>query len=457
MQYFKRDLLKNLNRWKKKANRKPLIIRGARQVGKTTLLHKFSNGYKHKILLNLEKLDDKKFFNSFDNIADLLDALFFKFNISNIEIENTLLFIDEIQESPEAISLLRYFYEEYPLLHVIAAGSLLEFALKQIKTFPVGRVEYLYLHPLNFAEYLKAINHSLAIEQLNTVRVKAFAHNILLEMFNRYAIIGGMPEIVNNYIKHNSMSDLSVLYESLWESFKNDVEKYASNQSERNVIRHIMSTAHLSIDKRIKFQNFGMSNYRSREVTEAMRNLEDAKIIRLIYPTTKTEMPLEPNLRKSPRIEFLDTGIVNYILGVQADMLGLKDLSPLYKGRLIPHLLTQEIISLNLTTNTKPNFWVREKNQSTAEVDLIYPHHNMLIPIEIKSGKSGTLKSLHQFVEQATHPYALRIYAGEFKVEKTQTPKGKPYLLMNLPYYLGTKISEYVEYFVNNFQLQKIT
>ena len=134
-------------------------------------------------------------------------------------------------------------------------------------------------------------------------------------------------------------------------------------------------------------------------------------------------------------------------------MLTLKDLSNAYKGAIIPHLITQELISLNALTERKPHFWIREKRQSSAEVDLVFPYRDKVIPIEIKSGSEGTLRSLHQFVESTNHPYAVRIYAGEFKVVKTRTPGGKPYLLMNLPYYLGTKIPEYNEFFIENHQI----
>ncbi|MCF6271022.1 MAG: AAA family ATPase [Melioribacteraceae bacterium] len=453
MDTFKRELTKNLVQWKKNNLRKPLILRGARQVGKTTLIREFAESYKQRIILNLEKPSDLYYFENYDNVKDIIDALFLKHSVSLDKISETLLFIDEIQESPQAIQFLRYFYEEVPQLHVIAAGSLLEFALKNVKSFPVGRVEYLYLHPLNFIEYLKAIKHTGAIKELNRIPIKPFAHNTLLELFNRYAIVGGMPEVVKIYLQNRSVAELYRTYESLWETYKDDVEKYTTNKTERNVIKHIMATSFLYLDQRVKFQNFGNSNYRSREVGEAMRNLEGAKLIRLIYPTTDIEVPIKPDLKKSPRLQFLDTGIINFITGIQADMLPLKDLSSLYKGRLIPHLIVQEIISLNTTSDRKPNFWVRERSQSSAEVDLVIPYKDKVIPIEIKSGSVGTLKSLHQFMNKANHPYAIRIYAGEFNVQTTQTREGRPFLLMNLPYYLGTKIYEYIDDFISNYKL----
>ena len=132
-------------------------------------------------------------------------------------------------------------------------------------------------------------------------------------------------------------------------------------------------------------------------------------------------------------------------------MLSLNDLSPLFRGAVMPHLLFQELISTQRLETRKPCLWVREKKQSTAEVDLVYPYRDKVIPIEIKSGADGTLRSLHQFVDQSTHSYAVRIYAGSFSVIKTNTPGGKPYWLMNLPYYLGTRIPEYIAWLVENY------
>jgi hypothetical protein len=450
---FKRHVTPYLEKWKGGKDRKPLILRGARQVGKTTLVQEFAKSYDFFISLNLEKATDKEFFTAYDDVNTIVESLFLSNNITPDQQKNTLLFIDEIQELPKALQLLRYFFEETPDLHVIAAGSLLEFAMKEVQSFPVGRVEFLYLYPLNFGEYLQAINHSIAFEHLTKVPISPVAHKVLTKLFHRYAIIGGMPEVVKRDIGDGNLANLPKVYESIWATYKEDVEKYTSNSTERRVIKHVMDTAPLYLDQRIKFNNFGNSNYRSREVGEAMRNLDAAKIIQLIYPTTDIEPPIKPDIKKFPRLQFLDTGLISYTLGIQAQLLGMNDLSNAFKGAMIPHLVTQELISLNTITNTKPHFWVREKKQATSEVDLVYPYTNKVIPIEIKSGATGTLKSLHQFMDRANHPYAIRIYAGEFKIHESTTTDGTPFLLMNLPYYLGTQLPNYIEYFVGNYSL----
>jgi predicted AAA+ superfamily ATPase len=446
-----RHVFRDLLEWKSSSERKPLILRGARQVGKTTLIHQFAKSYKNCVLLNLEIAEDRRFFTDFENVHTIVEALFISHNITPAEKGDTLIFIDEIQETPEAISMLRYFYEMEPEIYVIAAGSLLEHSMRKIKSFPVGRVNMLYMFPINFPEFLSAIKKKNAMEELNTVPIREVAHKTLLDLFNRYAIIGGMPEVVKKYVETNNIADLPSIYESIWETYKEDVIKYAANNSEARIIRHIMSTAHLGLDLRIKFQNFGNSNYRSREVGEAFRNLDDAKVIQLIYPTTDTSPPILPDLKKSPRLQFLDTGLINHELNIQAEMLAMEDLNNAYKGAVIPHLVAQELMSLNTTKSVKPIFWVREKNQSSAEVDLVVQFNKMVIPIEIKSGKEGKLKSLHQFIEGAPHPYAVRMYAGKFSIEEHSTRSGKKYFLMNMPYYLSTKLTEYLSYLVTNF------
>lgn len=363
----------------------------------------------------------------------------------------TLLFIDEIQEKPDAIAMLRYFYEELPELHVIAAGSLLEHSLSKVKSFPVGRVQYLYLFPLNFPEFLAANKMDALIERLQNIPIDIAAHNVAKDWFHRYALYGGMPEIVRAYIKNEDITILPRIYEGVWASYTDDVPKYAKNATEQKVIKHIMQTAPRYIDQRITFQGFGGSNYKSREVGESFRALDDAKVIQLIYPCTSVEFPAIEDFKKSPRMQFLDTGLLNHALGIQSKLLSITDLSTSYKGALLPHLITQELISIQEYSYKKPNFWVRQKKGAQSEVDLVYSYQGLIIPIEIKSGKVGKLRSLHQFVEKSPHSYAVRMYAGEFSIEEHSTPSGKPYTLMNLPYYLGTFLEKYLAYLMNEY------
>ncbi|HZH86445.1 MAG TPA: AAA family ATPase [Brumimicrobium sp.] len=438
--------------WKNQKNRKPLILRGARQVGKTTLIKQFSENYTQFISLNLEKQQDAEYFNQYTDAKTLLNALLLERNMNSITTHETLLFIDEIQEVPKVIALLRYFYEEIPNLHVVAAGSLLEHSLSKVKSFPVGRVQYLYIFPLNFPEFLSANGMSSLLERLDIIPIDKAAHNVAKDWFHRYALYGGMPEIVKTSLEEENIPLLPKIYQGIWSSYVDDVPKYAKNDTSQKVIKHIMQTAPRYVDQRITFQGFGGSNYKSREVGESFRALDDAKVIQLIYPCTSVEYPIMEDFKKSPRMQFLDTGLLNHALGIHPQLLSITDLSTSYKGALLPHLITQEFISVQEYKFKKPNFWVRQKQGAQSEVDLVYSFQGLIIPIEVKSGKIGKLRSLHQFIEKAPHPYAVRMYGGEFSIEEHKTPKGKNFVLMNLPYYLGTYLDEYLEYLINNFE-----
>lgn len=449
MTVYKRNILKSLDEWKLLPNRKPLVIRGARQVGKTTVIKEFSKQFKYFIALNLEIGPDAALFETYREAKTFLDALFLREDLPSNKRGKTLLFIDEIQENTLAISLLRYLYEDFPELYVIAAGSLLEHALGDVKNFPVGRVQYLYLSPFNFQEFLLALGKDALLLRLQQVPVDSVAHDLAMDLFHQYAIVGGMPEAIKSYQVHKMVSSLGLVYESIWATYKEDVVKYAKNESEARVMKHIIDNAPLLLDQRVTFQNFANSRYNSREVGECFQALDKAKVIQLIYPTVSTRLPIIPDIRKSPRMQFLDTGIVNHVLGIQGEMLSMDDLSTSYKGALIPHLITQEIISLNTFSYQKPNFWVRQKKQSDAELDLLYSYRGHLFPIEVKSGKTGTLRSLHQFIKQSGLPFAVRFYGGEFLIEKVTSPEGNEFVLMNMPYYLGTFINEYLDYLLD--------
>ena len=448
---IERNLLQQLQDWKNRSNRKPLIIRGARQVGKTTLVKEFGKGFPHFINLNLELSKNRQFFEQSDDIHLLVQFLFLDKGIS-LGSDGILIFIDEVQESPKAIQSLRYFKEEYPQLFVIAAGSLLEHALSKVKSFPVGRVEYLNLHPVNFEEFL-SIENPRAFEILQTLPIPEFAHPTLLNLFHQYAIVGGLPEVLSDYIESKDFTRLIPVYESLVQSYKDDIKKYAHNKTEERILRHIIDTAPFEADNRIKFQNFGSSNYRSREVGEAMRTLELTGLIQLMYPTTMVQIPALPDKKKSPRLQLLDTGLMNYQAGYQKNLIGIKDLHDIYKGRVIQHLVVQQFISTHNAPSFKPLFWVREKRNAQAEIDLVCPFQSLLIPIEVKAGKVGKLRSLHQFMETSGHHYAVRFYAGGFSVGKVKTPKGKAFYLLNLPYYLSTRLNEYLEWFYKNYPM----
>lgn len=439
---FKRIALNDLQQWKEDEYRKPLVIRGARQVGKSTLVRLFAKSFDHYFELNVEKPEIQRLFQEHTDVEVFLQALYFRYNRSEPK-GSILLFIDEIQESPEAIRLLRYFYEDVQSIHVIAAGSLLDFSLSDVRSFPVGRVSYYYLHPLNFEEFLDWKGEAAALEMLRKIPAPDFAHQKFMSLFHEYTMVGGMPEIVARYVENGTLLGFDHLYDDLWQAYIDDVEKYTTTRNQKVILRHVIRTAPLEQD-RITFAGFGRSNYRSRDVGEALRNLELARVLQLVYPTVRTQPPIVSDLKKRPRLQFIDTGLLNHSLQIHPQFIGLDDLHSFYRGFILQHILTQELIAKHTHTNYKANFWVREKSNANAEVDLVFNFQGEVIPIEIKSGKQGRLRSLHQFVERSSHKIAVRFLRNTFSVEQGQTVGGTSYQLINIPYYAMSQLKEYL-------------
>jgi uncharacterized protein len=443
---FKRKIIQELEKWREKKGRKPLVLRGARQVGKTTLVNQFGQQFGQYIYLNLELAADKKPFEEFTNLQTLIESLFFLKNKSLAQKKETLVFIDEIQEVPAALNILRYFFEEEPNIAVIAAGSMLESLFDKDISFPVGRVEYKVVRPVSFPEFLGALDETAALEQLQKIPNDNFSHEKLMQLFHTYALIGGMPEIVRHYAENKDLAALGSIYDSLINAYLDDVEKYATSNAQILHIRHVIRSSFLFAGKRIKFEGFGNSSYKSREMGEALRILEKALLLQLVYPNIAAQLPLQPDIKKSPRLQILDTGMLNYFVGIQKEILGTKNLNEIYQGTMIEHLVGQELLATNFEALTSLHFWVREKKTSMAEMDFVFVHASQLMPIEVKSGETGHLKSLHQFMDLSPQNLAIRFYAGERSLTTVETPAGKKFQLLNLPYYLVSQIEHYLDW-----------
>jgi predicted AAA+ superfamily ATPase len=444
---FTRKISQELLEWKNSSNRKPLIVRGARQVGKTTVINQFSESFQQYIYLNLDQNEDKAVFINKLSINEMVDAIFFLKNKSKL-IQDTLIFIDEIQEVPQAVAALRYFYEIYPHFYIVAAGSLLEMVFDNHISYPVGRVEYKVLRPFSFEEFLMALSDNQALEQYNNIPIASFAHEKMLQLFHTYTLIGGMPEVVKQYVEHRDLISLKPVYESLLLSYIDDVEKYSRNASQTQIIRHAIQSCFSEAGSRIKFHGFGSSSYGSREMGEALRILEKVKLINLIYPTTQTALPYMPDVKKSPRLQVLDTGLVNYFAGVQKEVFGTHDLTDIYQGKIVEHIVGQEILANNNNLLSSLLFWVREKSDSSAELDFLFVKDGVAIPIEVKSGKTGKLKSLHQYIDLSGIKLAIRLYAGKFQIDTLKTPNQSPFTLINIPYYLAGNLEQYIKKYI---------
>ena len=441
---IKRHIINELNKWSVKKNRKPLVLRGARQVGKTTIVNEFSKKYKSYIYLNLENREHLKIFENKNSFSEVFEAIFYLSNKEKVE-ESILIFIDEIQYSPDAIRYLRYFYEEKPEIHVIAVGSLLETLLNRNISFPVGRVEYMALRPCSFMEYLNAIKDTASIELIESLKIPAYAHDKILNHFKRYMLIGGMPEVIANYAENRDLVQLNSIYQTLLTGFNDDVEKYSSNNSMLQYIRHILRTGFAYAGQRIKFENFGGSSYRSREMAEAFRTLEKTMLLELVYPITNTTLPISPNFKKSPKLQWLDLGLVNYAAGVQHEIFNSDEISTIWKGISSEQIIGQEILAYNTNVLYKRNFWTREEKNSVAEIDYIINFNGLIIPIEVKSGDTGRLRSLHLFMDAAPHNVAVRVYSDKFSIDTVKTLGGKEFKLINLPFYLISQLERILQ------------
>ncbi|MEI7526843.1 MAG: AAA family ATPase [Mariniphaga sp.] len=431
---FIRDIENELNNWSLRSDRKPLVLRGARQVGKTTVVNKFGEQFENYLYVNLEKAPSKQLIESTDDVKKLLPLLFLYCNKPRKE-GKTLLFIDEIQASSHALSLLRYFYEDTPEIFVIAAGSLLETMLDKHVSLPVGRVEYMAIHPCSFIEYLRAIGEGRFVNLITKAELPNAFHEEILQHFHLYALIGGMPEVVARYTASKDIVALSRTYNQLLNGYKNDVEKYAESNKQANVIRYILDEGWAFSGQAITLGGFASSVYKARETGEAFRTLNKAMLLELVYPTTNVLMPAVSDLKKSPKLFWLDAGLVNYASGIQREYLLNKDLMDAWRGMAAEQIVAQELKALSFETGLKRNYWMRNKRGSTAEVDFITVSDGKIIPIEVKSGHNAHLKSIHQFMNDTNHDIAIRIWSGNYSVDKVKTINGKEFRLINLPFY----------------------
>lgn len=429
---IRRHALQQLEDWKRQVEHKPIVLRGARQVGKTTLVNLFAESFDNYLYLNLDRARDCQLFEE-DDTATLIDKIHIHCKKRKSD-GDTLLFIDEVQNSPRAVKMLRYLHEEAPQMYVIAAGSLLESLIDSHISFPVGRVEYMALRPCSFCEFLDGIGEDYDAEMVRELKGDAI-HDRLIGHFLNYVLVGGMPEAIMKYAERRDMLAVNSIYSTFLNAYSDDVQKYARNNTMAAVIRHVLREGWSYAAEPISFNNFAGSSYRSREMSEALRTIERALLLELAYPVTSEQIPLLPNSRRKPKLLWLDTGLVNYYAGVREEIFSVDDIMSAWKGRVAEHVVAQELIAENTEFGVRRFFWMRDKVDATAEVDFVYQYHNMVIPIEVKSGTNSKLRSLHQFMEAAPHDIAVRVWTGKYSIDDVRTPSGKSFRLVNIPFY----------------------
>lgn len=414
---MKRDLLQYLTLWKNRSKRKPILLRGARQVGKSWLARKLGETFTHYIEINFEKNSDLCAFFQSD-----LDAKKIAFNLANyfstkITPGKTLLFLDEIQVCPKAISALRYFYEDFPELHVIGAGSLLEFELQKISA-PVGRIEIIYVYPLSFAEYLTASGKQNLRDLIFASRFQEIAepfHKQLQEEIRNYTLLGGMPEVVASYLENHDFEQSCDLQSILLETFRRDFNKYAKKY-QINYLNRIFDLAPLQTGNKFKYSQVD-KDIKSRELAGALELLEMAGLLYRVYHSSANGIPLRAEMDpKKFKVLFFDIGLTQRLLKVDYRQLFLNPDIALVNNGAIAELLTGLELIAHQPFKERPEsfYWHREERSSNAEVDYVINLGPLLVPIEVKSGTTGRLKSLHSFMKTKKSQLGIKISSGNF-------------------------------------------
>lgn len=416
--YIKRDIDEKLLNWKNSNNRKPLILRGVRQCGKTSAVRNLSKEFDCYIELNLDK--NTKFHDLFlenINISNILQRLELEFSKKIVK-NNTLIFIDEIQECPRAISALRYFYEEAKDIHVIAAGSLLEFALnnKQPIDFPVGRVRSLFMYPFTFLEYLRGTGKEPLYDYLNNLNFNSdnFMHDKLIEEYKKFLIIGGMPEAILEYVNTKSLYACQQIHRDIIINFTDDFNKYSSTIS-AETIKSVFNYCLHNVCSQIKASSAinGISAYLFEE---CLSLLSKAGLIHIVKASSCETIPLEAGSKNAnKKILLFDTGVYLSQCGLDVgDILSTSNFGNLNKGDVVEMETGLELIKYNKTYNeNKLYYWYR--SGANAEIDYVINNKSKIIPIEVKASNKGSMQSLRQFLNKFKGvEYGIRVSLENF-------------------------------------------
>jgi uncharacterized protein len=443
-----------LEAWKNRADRKPLVVRGARQVGKTFLVEAFGRRCFDSVLsVNLEQKESlHRLFEGMEP-QRIVQELGLYFNQS-IVLGKTLLFLDEVQACPKAIACLRYFQEQIPDLHIIAAGSLLEFALREFKhSMPVGRIEYLHLYPLTFSEFLTALGEDRLTAWLDDYHAddpfSEAADVRLRELLRLYYFIGGMPAAVEAYRARRDLVEVQRVLSAIVTSLEADFAKYGTRAQQRNM-RRVMRHIPLSIGRKVRYVNIDRET-RAADLRTALELLELAGFVALVRHSSANGIPLGAEATEGHfKPLLLDIALCRNLCGI-----GLPDESDLLtvqEGTLAEQFVGQELRAIGPNFAERPLFyWHREAKNANAEVDYLWTRDGTVIPVEVRAGTSGSLKSTHVFLAEKARRFAVRFNMdrpsiGDFTVElggktKSQTVS---FTLLSLPLYLAGQLDRLI-------------
>ena len=413
--YFARNIDKDLSSWRQAAKHKPLILRGARQVGKSSTIRELAKQFDYFLEINFEEKeskDAKKLFEKSSSPKRICDELSLMYDTPIIP-GHTLLFLDEIQSCIPAISSLRFFHEKYPELHIITAGSLLEFALEKLPSFGVGRIRSLYMYPFSFDEYLRAIGFNMLADALQKASPeKPFSdalHNRCVQQLIYFMLIGGMPEVVATYASGGSLIECQAVLDDLIHSLYDDFSKYKERVPESR-LREIFASVIRQTGGKFTYSKASQdSNH--RQIKESMELLELAGIVYPVTHTSANGLPLAAEMNtKHRKYLIFDTGILQRFLRLDLGrLLNAESLEQVNKGALAELFAGLELLKSAPGNNpTQLYYWQREKRGSIAEVDYIVQCNTDIVPVEVKSGTKGSMQSMFQFLSEKGYNYGIR-------------------------------------------------
>ena len=436
---------RTLQSWMNRADRKPLIVRGARQTGKSTAVRRLGESAPLFLELNFERHQDLALVQSCNSAEELLQRLQQHHNLVALP-PGTLLFLDEIQEHPEALSWLRFFYEDFPEIAVVAAGSLLEVRLRDTPLpFPVGRVEFLRLEPLTFLDFLSATNDNklaadLRSEFENPHGISAGLHHLAMERLRTFLVVGGMPEAVAKWEATRNSVEVARVHEALQQAYLEDLLKYGV-RSGTKALQSVLAAAPAFYGSRYK-QRHLVPGQKDRAITEAVDLLERAMVLHRARPTIHHRLPLLTREKAAHKLLPLDMGLALMQLGIRPEHLAQTAVESLLDGRIAEAFVGVQLLAGHAQRGRDLFFWTREStSRSAAEVDFLLPSTHGVLPVEVKAGKAGTLKSLHQFLVASGGDVGIRLASTTGGVEELNVglPNGEnlKYTLRTHPLYLA--------------------
>lgn len=387
---FKRTLELSLVKWKNDSVHKPIILRGARQVGKTSMVRQFGKkNFRQLIEINLENQAQRKVFQGVLDIED------FERRLALVRGERMetgkLLFIDEIQELREMMELLRFFAEERPGWHVIVTGSLLEAKMGGKWSVPVGRVDYRSLFPLTFFEFLGAMGKDKLLSDLQDLKMgeKYPYHDLAKQVFGQYVLLGGMPEVIANFAEKQDYGRAREVLQRLQIGYVDDVAKYTKNEQEKKYLEAVVTNGAREGGKIFRYENFAGTDFHSREMSSAVARVEKTMLCHQVAVINSTILPMNLKLRRPKKMIWLDIGLVNLVNEYYGEIIQGD-----YSGRVMEQVVGQTLLADLSSTFNQLVYFARDRDESSAEVDFCFINNSKLVAMEVKAGKTTTSRSL---------------------------------------------------------------